>query len=101
MLARTSLWDFEPRLNSKDLFNLACTMVFERLTNRSGADLLTFCRGGPRKEDDSKADVMKAMEVYIGVPEDKIVAKSGRLTRYTMLLTSRSRSWRGGGDELA
>jgi uncharacterized SAM-binding protein YcdF (DUF218 family) len=41
-----------------------------------GADLIAFCGGRPRENSESEANVMKAMAVYMGVPEDRILVET-------------------------
>ena len=47
-----------------------------RVFRESGADLIAFCGGRPREDSESEANVMKAMAIYMGVPEDKIVVET-------------------------
>ena len=47
-----------------------------RAFNGSGAALIAFCGGRGRQEDQSEAEVMKAMAVYMGIPADRILTET-------------------------
>jgi uncharacterized SAM-binding protein YcdF (DUF218 family) len=46
------------------------------------AGLLAFCGGPPREGTESEAQIMKAMAVHLGVPEDKILAETTSRTTF-------------------
>jgi len=43
---------------------------------QSGADAIAFCGGPPRSGAESEAEVMRAMALTLGVPEDRMVIEA-------------------------